>query len=264
MVIRLAAAVTAGLMALAAPASAQVKDRQKADEGRTVQKLEAEIAKLRAIEAELTAKLTQMRTELDRKGALERIEKSVIERQIEEVKKQADIERQRAKAEFEKTIRQRDEELKRAEIEFERAARIRDENLKLAQIERERTTLRGEQDKPRFRVVEAQVKGQDKPRVVVLEAEVKDKPKVVVLGEGGKVPVPYEKMSAQELKQVITKLQILLEEKARAEKGKPGVEKVKPVLGEKVKPGAVSQEEILMRLDKLSREIEEIKRSIKR
>ena len=55
-----------------------------------------------------------------------------------------------------------------------------------------------------------------------------DKPKVLVLNSGDKQPVPYEKMSPQELKQVIVKLQTLLDEKMRnAEK----------TSGEKVKPG---------------------------
>lgn len=70
-------------------------------------------------------------------------------------------------------------------------------------------------------------------------------------------------MSAAELKQVIAKLQILLEEKSRTEKARLKVEKVKPS-GEKVKPGSVSQDEVLKRLDILTKEVDELKRSIKK
>ena len=97
---------------------------------------------------------------------------------------------------------------------------------------------------------------------MTLEVELKDqdKPKVLVLSSGDKQPVPYEKMSPQELKQVIVKLQTLLDEKMRNAEKASG----EKVSGEKVKPGAGSQDEILKRLDKLSYEVEELKRAIKK
>lgn len=284
MVSRVAAGVVSGLLALAAgPASAQVKIEKKSDPAETAKNLEAEIAKLRTMEEALHARL-KMHAEMKRLDALDRVEKSRIERQIEDVKKQAEAERQRARAEFERATRSRNEELKRAEIEFDRAARLQEHPRKLAEeIEKvqRNSKLQDERARPTQREFDRFIElktGQDKPKVVTLEVELKDqdKPRVLVLSSGDKQPVPYEKMSPQELKQVIVKLQVLLDEKMRNEKikalgekvkpaypSKPGGEKVKP-LGEKVKPGAVSQDEILKRLDKLSYEIEEIKRSIKK
>ena len=112
---------------------------------------------------------------------------------------------------------------------------------------------------------------------------------------GGIGGLPVERMSAEQVKELIGQLQKVLEEKTRGEKGrgekvgekpgvkpdtkpgeKPGVRFIekpgtKPVEkpGEKVKPGAekpgaVSQDEVLKRLDKLAHEIEEIKKSIKK
>ena len=105
-------------------------------------------------------------------------------------------------------------------------------------------------------------------------------------GFGGFGPgsgLPIDRMSAEQIKELIVQLQKALEEKTRGEKpGKPGGEKpgVKPSPekpgtkpGEKPvkpgkpggeKPGAVSQDEILKRLDRLTAEVEELKRALKK
>ena len=77
----------------------------------------------------------------------------------------------------------------------------------------------------------------------------------------------------RDLKELIVKLTQILEEKTRnpdkikpgtGDKPKPGaVDKLK-TLGEKVKPGGVANEELMRRLDKLTVEIEELKRAIKK
>jgi hypothetical protein len=92
-------------------------------------------------------------------------------------------------------------------------------------------------------------------------------------GPGGGLPI--DRMSPDQIKELIGQLQKALEEKTRGDKvgekagtkprGKP-VEKpgVKPgkLAGEK--PGAVSQDEILKRLDRLTAEVEELKRALKK
>jgi len=297
MVTRLAAGLVAGLFALGAtPARAQVKDERKPDQAETIKKLEAELAKLRAVEEELKARLERLQVETQRKQQIERVERGTIERKIDDARKQAEIENKRAQAELQRATKLRDEQLQRVENdrvrerdnlgrlveEVEKVQRLGDEKAKLAQIEREKTVrLRDEQQKftqldqerlaklqeERARLVQREI-----DRTIELKLAGQDKPRVLVL-EGSKGPVAYEKMSAQELKQVITKLQILLDEKVRAaekenlggEKIRPGTpDKAKPGLGEKVKPGAVSQDEILKRLDKLTQEVEELKRAIKK
>jgi hypothetical protein len=100
-------------------------------------------------------------------------------------------------------------------------------------------------------------------------------------GGGGFGGLPVERMTPEQIKELIGQLQKVLEEKTRGEKGdkgdkvgeKPGTKPsekpgVKP--GEKFvkpggeKPGAVSNDEILKRLDKLAAEVEDIKRSLKK
>jgi hypothetical protein len=292
MVSRIAAGIVAGLFALAAaPAGAQVRVEQKPNQADAIKKLEAEIAKLREVEEQLHARLKALRNEVDRAGAIERIEKSRIERQIEDVKKRAQIEQERARSEFDRAIKLGNDELKRAEIEFDRAAKFRDDKTrlveevekvqrlrqerdkldksdKLSQVEREKSKLAQiEQEKPTKLQEERLQIAKDIDRLIELKTS-GDKPKVVVLDVGGKTQVAYEKMSAPELKQLIAKLQILLEEKTRTG-DKPGTEKAKPYpgkpgLGEEVKPGALPQDEIMKRLDKLSQELEELRRTIKK
>jgi hypothetical protein len=273
MVSRFAAGVVAGLFALAAsPVVAQVKVERKPDQADAIKRLEAELDRLRAVEAELQAKLKMLSAESERERRLEKLELKrtelrdadllkLAQRETEKARKESIEQSRLALIEAEKTLKVRDAVLAREE--FEKAARLQDEQLKRARIEFEKTlTLKA---------------GDDKPRVVTLEVELKDqdKPKVLVLSSGDKQPVPYEKMSPQELKQVIVKLQTLLDEKMRnaenpsgekvkpAYPGKPGGEKIKPG-AEKVKPAASSQDEILKRLDKLSYEVEELKRAIKK
>ena len=65
-------------------------------------------------------------------------------------------------------------------------------------------------------------------------------------------------MSPEELKQVIVKLQVLLEEKTRNADKTKTIEKVKPGSTEKVKPGGVSNDEIMKRLDVLTMQVEEL------
>lgn len=105
-------------------------------------------------------------------------------------------------------------------------------------------------------------------------------------GEGGKPSAPqfppFEKLSPEQLKGLIAHLQNLLAEKTKAgatEKpaapdkgGKPQFTEKKPGAPEKPgkpqftekKPGAASQDEILKRLDRLSAEIDDIRRSLKK
>ena len=245
MVSRIAAGVVAGLFALTAtPAGAQVKVEQKPNQADAIKKLEAEIAKLRVMEEELHAKLKHLRMERDRAGAIERIEKSQVELQIEDVKKRAQVEQERARAEFDRALKLGNDELKRAEIEFNRALkvgenqgklaveidkdrRLHDEHDKLVQVERDKSKLTQiEQEKPTKLQDERARIAQEIDRLIELKTS-GDKPKVVLDGSG-KAQVAYEKMQRPELKQLITKLQILLEEKTRSGE-KPGTEKVKPL-----------------------------------
>ena len=216
---RIAAGVVAGLLALgASPALAQDKKPAQPD---AVRALELELAKLRAAEADLQAKLQHLRAEAARKGVIERVELNQIELKVDDAKKLA-------QAELDRALKAGDAQLKRAQVEFEKAL-----NLKAGQ----------------------------------------DKPKVLVPGPGGKPQVAYEQMTPEQLKELITKLQRVLDEKTRGpdkakpdtgDKPKPGAtNKVKPA-GGKVKPGAASQDEVLKRLDKLTAEVEDLKRAIKK
>ena len=82
----------------------------------------------------------------------------------------------------------------------------------------------------------------------------------------------YERMSPRELKELIGKLERILDEKMRnpdRERGREGDRGEKGRFderrrGEERKPGMVPQEEILRRLDQLSREVEELRRAIKK
>lgn len=87
--------------------------------------------------------------------------------------------------------------------------------------------------------------------------------------------LPVERMSAEQIKDLIGHLQKALEEKTRGDKGekpvvKPGEKPgTKPEVKPETKPGEkgkkpVSQDEILERLEKLSREIDEIRKSLKK
>jgi hypothetical protein len=254
MVSRFAAGVVAGLFALAAtPAVAQVKVERKPVQAEAKKKLEAELERLKAVEAELQAQLELLRTELDRESKIERIEKSKTERKLADLKKEA-------QAEFDRAMKLGDDGLKRAQIEFEKALKHQEKPGKLAEEVEKLQRLRDEPSKLQDELTRQAQKEIDR----VIELQLEEKPRVLVLGAGaGKTGVNYEQMSAQELKQLIVKLQLMLDEKTRSEKVKPGIEKVKPGI-EKVKPGTVSQDEILKRLDKLSHEVEELKRSIKK
>jgi hypothetical protein len=222
---RLCFAIAVVFAFAASPAIAQDKqgDRTKA--------LEAEIAKLRAVQAELEA---QLRKAERAQGAREVV----------------DERRKSIEVEIEKALKLKDDQLKRAEVEIEKALKLADDKVKRAQIEGAKTlVLKGAQDKPR------------------VEFTVKD----------GRDNVPYEKMTPEQLKEVIAKLQKLLVEKLRnaereaVEKVKP-VERVKPGSTDRPdrpdrfdrKPGAASQDEIMKRLDMLAKEIEELKRAIKK
>jgi hypothetical protein len=261
MVSRFAAGVVAGLFALAAtPAVAQVKVERKPVQAEAKKKLEAELERLKAVEAELQAQLELLRTELDRENKIERIEKSKTERKLADLKKEA-------QAEFDRAMKLGDDGLKRAQIEFEKALKHQEKPGKLAEEVEKLQRLRDEPSKLQDELTRQAQKEIDR----VIELQLEEKPRVLVLGAGaGKTGVNYEQMSAQELKQLIVKLQLMLDEKTRSEKVKPGIEKVKPGIEkvkpgiEKVKPGTVSQDEILKRLDKLSHEVEELKRSIKK
>jgi hypothetical protein len=280
MLSRLTAGLAAGVFALATtPAIAQVKEERKSDQAETVKRLQAELERLKAVEAELQAKLKSLSNENERRRAVEsielkrRLDKESIEttrnRLADEVKR-AEMDKvlrlrgREAPQEIEKAHRVRDEHEKLDQVEREKVTRVRDEELQRAQVEQQRAArlqVERARDIQREidRAIELKVAGQDKPRVLVLES--------------GKVPVPYEKMSPQELKEVIVRLQMLLDEKVRAadkeklggEKIKPGApDKPKPGSGERIKPGMVSQDEILKRLDKLTHEVEELKRAIRK
>jgi hypothetical protein len=283
MLSRLTAGLAAGVFALATtPAIAQVKEERKSDQAETVKRLQAELERLKAVEAELQAKLKSLSNENERRRAVEsiepkgRLDKEPIEkarnRLADEVKR-AEMDKvlrlrealgREALQEIEKAHPVRDEHEKLAQVEREKVTRVRDEELQRAQVEQQRSArlqVERARDIQREidRAIELKVAGQDKSRVLVLES--------------GKVPVPYEKMSPQELKEVIVKLQMLLDEKVRAadkeklggEKIKPGApDKPKPGSGERIKPGTVSQDEILKRLDKLTHEVEELKRAIRK
>jgi hypothetical protein len=165
-ILRLSAGVVAGVFAFAAsPALAQDKKPAQTD---AVKKLEAELAKLKAAEAEVQAQLRKLGAEPERKRTIEVVDKS-----------------------------------------------------KLAQAG-------------------------------------PDKPKTAVFVQSGKGTAQYEQMTPQQIKELIVKLQVLLEEKTRA------AQKEKPGTGDKPKPGAGSPDEILKRLDQLSKEIDELRRAIKR
>jgi hypothetical protein len=186
-VCRVVAGIVAGVLAFAAsPAFAQEKPGQ-ADK---VKELETELAKLRAMEAELEGQLKKLGIQADVKRIVEL----------------ADVRSKLA--------------------EIEKATKLKDAQAK----------LKTAQTKPGVKLFVPDTKG----------------------------AVPYEQMSAEQLKDLIAKLQGLLEEKTRnPEKVKPGsTAKVKP--GGEKKPGAGSQDEIMKRLDQLSKEIEELRRAIKK
>jgi len=94
---------------------------------------------------------------------------------------------------------------------------------------------------------------------------------------GGLGNLPVESMSAEQIKQLIGRLQQALEAKTRegdqpkkpgAEARKPGDQPKKPGADQPKKPegdkGARSQEEILRRLDQINKELDEIRRSLKK
>ncbi len=99
------------------------------------------------------------------------------------------------------------------------------------------------------------------------------KPNFAPFGPGFKGPpvMVFEKMSAQELKDLINKLQNVLDDKTRGDKPtKPTGDKPTKPTGDKTtkptgdKTEASGQDAILQRLDKLTREIDEIRKSIKK
>ena len=172
---------------------------------------------------------------------------------------QAELEKLRARqAEIEARLRQII-----AETELRRAEEVLGQKDKIIQLELEKALkLANDQEKLQYgRSVQlAQIEFEKALKV----KEGQDKPKVVVLEAGGKQGVPFEKMSPEELKQVIAKLQILLEEKTRNADKTKTIEKVKPGSTEKVKPGGVSNDEIMKRLDILTMQVEELRRAIKK
>jgi hypothetical protein len=210
---RIVCVIAAALVFAASPAFAQDKQAERA------KALEAEIAKLRATQAELEAQLKKLALDTGRARG---------------VKEDVDQKRKVIEIELDKALKGKDEQLKRAQEEIEKAFKLKDDAVKRAQGEIEKTlTLKLGQDG-----------------------------RVEVRGQGGRDAVPYEKMTPEQLKELITKLQRILEEKVRnaereknVEKGRPGVER---------RPGAASQDEILKRLDMMQKEIEELKRAIRK
>ena len=83
-------------------------------------------------------------------------------------------------------------------------------------------------------------------------------------GPGGFRPgVGPEQMDPEQIKQMIARLQNMLENKAGGgDRPKPGSEGGKP--GNPDRGGGASQADILKRLDKLTQELDEIRRSIKK
>lgn len=75
-----------------------------------------------------------------------------------------------------------------------------------------------------------------------------------------------ERMSPEQIKQIIGRLQKALEEKTRGDQPKkPDGDKGKKPDGDKPKvKGAQSQEDILRRLDQINKELEDIRRSLKK
>jgi hypothetical protein len=243
---RIAAGVVAGLFALTASnASAQDKKPAPPD---TVKVLEAELARLKAMEAELQAKLKQVQMEAERQRAREAAERREAQDLLQAQVKRAQVEAHKA--------------------ELEKALKLRADHLKLAQLEAGKAVVIG--DDVKRGVIELQ-KG------LVLKAG-PDNPKATIVLSGMAGPAAYEKMSPQQIKELIGKLQRILDEKIRhgddqkrTEIEKEGrrkaeVERRVEIRGGNllVNPGQVSQEEILKRLDRLSKEVDELRRAIRK
>lgn len=253
---RIAAGVIAGLFALTSSnASAQDKKPAPPD---TVKALEAELNRLKAIEMELQAKLKQVQ-EAERQRAREAVklrDRTLLEDQI----KRAQVEAQ-----------------KLAQAELEKALKLRADHLKLAQLEAARGVGTG--DDVKHGLIELE-KG------IVLKAG-PDNPKGTIVLTATAGPAAYEKMSPQQIKELIGKLQRILDEKTRhADHQKRSEIEEKEALRDieregrrkveierrveirpgtlKVNPAQVSQEEILKRLDRLSKEVEELRRAIRK
>jgi len=227
----IAAGVFAGLFAFTMSANAQ---EQKSTPPETVKTLEAQLAKLRMAEAELQAKLKQLTMEAEGKRVRE------------------------ARGEQDKALQLR--------LQRENAERRQDDQGRRAQVEIE--------------------KG------VQLRLQGSDRGQLVLVAPGAKGP-GYDQMTPAQLKELIGKLQKILDEKTRspdkAKRGEPEKDKrgnfedkkrgdndkekrgnfenekrgESEKRGEDKKPGA-SQADILKRLDQLSREIEEMRRAIKK
>ena len=250
---RMCVAMVVALAFAVSPALAQDKQAEKqADKAKAI---ESEIAKLRAAQAELEAQIKKLTIESNLKLAKERKDAGVKDKIIEIEKEhflnlKDDLIKEaqkRAQIELEMALKLKDDQLKRVEVEIEKALKLADDQVKRVQIEGGKTlVLKGAQDKPRVEFV-----------------------------PGGRDNVPYEKMTPEQLKELITKLQRVLEDKVRNAEREKNVEKVKPV--ERIKPGspdrperlerkpgAASQDEIMKRLDMLQKEIEELKRAIKK
>ena len=256
---RIAAGVIAGLFALtAANASAQDKKPAPPD---TVKALEAELARLKAMEMELQAKLKHVQIEAERQRILEAAERRAQSDLLQEQVKRAQIEAQHL-----------------AQVELEKALKLKADHLKLAQLEGGRAVVIGDD------VKHGQLKlGEG----LTLKATGVDGPKGTIVLSATAGPAAYEKMSPQQIKELIGKLQRILDEKTRhadhqkrseiedreaqrdiEKEGRRKIEierrvEIRPGTI-KANPGQVSQEEILKRLDRLSKEVEELRRAIRK
>lgn len=248
---RIVAGVIAGLFAFAA-SNASAQDNKPAQPD-TVKALEAELARLRAMEAELQAKLKQVQVEAARQRAREALERSRAEGDLlQEQVKRAQIEAQ-----------------KMAQAELEKALKLRADHLKLAQLEGGKAIVIGDD------VKHGLLKLGDG---LTLKATGLDGPKGTIVLSATAGPAAYEKMSPQQIKELIGKLQKILDEKIRHGDGqkrtdieKEGRRKIEIERRVEIRPGTlkvnpaqVSQEEILKRLDRLSKEVEELRRAIRK
>jgi cell division protein FtsB len=237
---RIAAGVVAGLFAFgASPAFAQPGEERKPAQDDAVRKLQAELEKLRATQAEVEAQLRRLGVEGERKRVIERVE---IDRAVpnrDELKKRIDQEIDRA-------LRAKDSGLKRAEAELDRARQLlegREKPRPAGDFERMNPDELKELIVRLQRILAEKTRGAGKPGAEKVRPGAPDK----------------AKPGADKVRP------------GAPDKAKPGADKVRPGApdkakpgAEKVKPGAASQDEIQKRLDKLAAEVEELKRAIKR
>src|SRR5262245_57471158 len=97
MVSRLIAGAIAGVFALAAsPAFAQTREVKRVDQSDEVKKLQAELERLKAVEAELQAKLRQLANEAERAKARGERNTAALEL-LEQARLREEVEAQRAR-----------------------------------------------------------------------------------------------------------------------------------------------------------------------